>query len=60
MVFHGNVLSLAQWMSVAMVFGAIMYDAVATAGSKRRPRRPSDVDGAAARGVRSSSAVTEV
>jgi UDP-galactose transporter B1 len=41
--FHGNVLSLVQWLSVAMVFGAIVFD---TSGSKltksRSPRRQSD------------------
>ncbi len=47
-VFHGNVLSLSQWLAVAMVFGAIMYDSMLGGSSKgkkvSRSRRPSDAD----------------
>ena len=41
-VFHGNVLSTVQWLAVAMVFGAVMYDAKPR--SKSKARRNSDVN----------------
>lgn len=38
-VFHGNVLSLVQWLAVAMVFGAIMYDAGVGSSSSTKKKR---------------------
>jgi UDP-galactose transporter B1 len=44
-VFHGNVLSAAQWLAVAMVFGAVMYDAKPPS-NRSKSRRKSDLDDA--------------
>jgi drug/metabolite transporter (DMT)-like permease len=41
-VFHGNVLSPVQWMAVAMVFGAIMYDAGLGSGGSSVKKKVED------------------